>query len=125
MSFGIIALSISLSGVYKSVQLLIAEQSTQDWTDRLTNRFFYELFWDNLKSGNREYLDISELFKKASAKAIDDIKTVSDRKPWDFFDKTWWHWLGGVLHFLWLLIGDVIYYGSAIWVGTQFGSPWR
>src|SRR6516165_514295 len=65
VSFGIIALNICLSGVYKGVQLLIANQSNQDWQDRLTNRFFYELFWENLKSDNREYLDISELFKQA------------------------------------------------------------
>jgi hypothetical protein len=59
-----------------------------------------------------ENLDISELFKEASKKAIDDIK-LADQKRWGYLDKTWWHWLGGMLHFFWILIGEIIYYGSA------------
>ena len=61
-----------------------------------------------------------ELFKQASDKAAEDIKVVSAPDEFGFFDKRWWHWLGGVLHFFSILIGDVIYYGSAIWVGTEW-----
>ena len=120
MSFGIIALSICINSVHRGTKLLIEEQSNRDWKDRLTNRFFYELFWENWKSDNREYLDIMKLFREASDKANEDIKTVSDQDKWDPLDKTSWHLVGGVLHFFSLLIGDVIYYGSAIWVGTQW-----
>jgi hypothetical protein len=120
MSFGIIAVSICVGSAYKGVSWLIATQSREDWAHLLTNRYFYQLFWENLKSDNREYLDIMELFKQAADKAVDDIKIASAPAQWGFLDKTWWHWLGGVLHFLTLLIGDVIYFGSAIWVGTRW-----
>jgi hypothetical protein len=118
MSFGIIALSICINSVLRYMKFLIEEQSNRDWKDRLTNRFFYELFWENWKSSNREYLDVTELFREASDKATEDINAASAQDEIGFLDKTWWHWLGSVLHFLWLLIGDVIWYGSAIWVGT-------
>jgi hypothetical protein len=71
-----------------------------------------------LKSEDREYLDVDQLFKEAGEKAAADIK-IADDYSGGVLEKTAWHWFGGVLHIIGLLLGDVIYYGSAIWVGTN------
>jgi hypothetical protein len=75
VSLAIIAISISIASTYGAVKLLIDEQSSQDWRDRLTNRFFYQLFWDSLKSGEREYLDINAS-NLAGARQNDRSRTV-------------------------------------------------
>jgi hypothetical protein len=120
VSLAIIAINISLSSNFRAVKLLIDEQSRQDWRDRLTNRFFYQLFWDSLKSGDREYLDIDNLFQEAGKKATADIKSAADAEHEGFWDSGWWHTFGGVLHFIGALVTDVVYYGSAFWVGSRW-----
>jgi hypothetical protein len=82
---------------------------------------FYQLFWEALKSEDRAYLDVDQLFKEAGEKATADIKKADDssREDSGFLDKTAWHLFGGVLHFIGLVFWDVVYYGSAIWVGTN------
>jgi hypothetical protein len=120
VSLAIIAINIALASTYGAVKLLIDEQSRQDWRDRLTNRLFYQLFWDSLKSGEREYLDVDELFQQAGKKATADIKSAADAEDAGFLDSGWWHTFGGVLHFVGTLVADVIYYGSAFWVGSHW-----
>lgn len=122
ISLAIVAISIALSSTYGAVKILIDEQSRQDWRDRLTNRFFYQLFWDSLKSGEREHLDIDELFNEAGKKATADIKSAADTEGAGFLDSGWWHTFGGVLHFIGTLVADVLYYGSAFWVGSNWWS---
>jgi hypothetical protein len=121
VSLGVVAITISVAGTGTGLHLLIVRQSRQDWQDRLTNRIFYELFWEALKSEDR--VDIDQLFKEAGEKATADIKSAASRDEFGFLDKTTWHWFGGALHFLGLLFWDLVYYGSAIWVGTVFRSP--
>jgi hypothetical protein len=115
----IVALNICLISTVRGIRFFIDEQSRRDWQDRLTNRFFYQLFWESLKSDQRPYLDIDQLFREAGQKAVADIKSVAEEETLGFLDKTWWHLLGGVLHFLGSLVGDVLYYGSAIWIGAN------
>jgi hypothetical protein len=44
VSLAIIAINIVLGSTYRAVKFLIDEQSRENWRDRLTNRFFYQLF---------------------------------------------------------------------------------
>jgi len=126
VALGLIAVSIIVAGVVRGLGLMIEEQSRQDWRDRLANRIFYELFWAGLKSNDRAHLDINGLFMAAGQKAVADINKAAknaNEGDFEFLDKSWWHWVGGVLHFLGLLIGDVLYYGSALWVGSSIAQP--
>jgi hypothetical protein len=89
--------------------------------DRLTNRCFYRLFFEEIRTGNGgTRADIDELFKLASAEALADIKRADDDSAKDagFLDKTAWHWFGGILSFLWRCVSFYVYYGSAMYVGS-------
>jgi hypothetical protein len=113
VALGIIAINL-ITRALSVIRILIEEQSRQDWRDRLTNRKFEELFWEKLRDveGASFYLDIADI-KKAAA------ETSSN----DFIDKTRRHVVGGILHFVAILLADVIYYGSAFWVGSAMTRP--
>jgi hypothetical protein len=120
VALGVIAVSIMVGSVVTANKLFLVEQSREHWKDRLTNQLFYGLFWERLKSVHRESLDIEELFREAREKALADIKSAeaASNEEFAFIDKTGWHWIGAVIHFFGRLSGDVIFYGSALWVGT-------
>jgi hypothetical protein len=83
--------------------------------------FFLPTLWDSLKSSEREYLDIEDLFREAGKKATADIKSA-DAEDAEFLDSGRWHTFGGVLHFIGVLVADVLFYGSAFWVGSNWWS---
>jgi hypothetical protein len=118
VALGVIAIDIMNGLAGTALVLLMEGQSHENWKHQLTNRFFYGLFWERLKDGERE-LDIEELFREAREKALADIKSTDSQIGWvqyGFFDEMWWHWVGGVMHFFGLLLSDLVYYGSAFWL---------
>jgi len=116
----IIAADLIAGGIIRAFNIKSDEQSRKDWLDRLTNRLFYEHFWERLRTDSREYIDINELFKTASRAAVDDIKQAEadEHVNMGVFDRTTWHWAGGVLSFIGMVFWAVVYYGSAVFIGT-------
>jgi len=116
----VIAVDIISLGNARGTGFQIAEQSSRDWKDRLTNRCFYKLLIEEIRMGNSmASLDVDELFRRASTEADADIKRASDESHENagFFDTTKWHVFGGILSFIWQWVGSGIYYGSAILIG--------
>lgn len=118
-AFVIVAIDITTSAQYRGTILLLTEMQRKDWLDRLTNRCFYKIFWEELRSQNGRYIDIDDLFKRASADALEDIGVANEKAL--FYDGTFWHIFGGFLHFVWLSVSLVLYYGSAMYFGAQAG----
>lgn len=121
VALGIIALDICVTGLGKALVFHAADQRRTDWFERLTNRIFYQKFWEEVQAGNAQYIDVDELFKQATRGAAADIKKAdeNDREVFGFLDRTGWHWLGGVISFVGLSFWLTIYYGSAWVLGLQ------
>lgn len=118
IGLAIAAVDVMLTGVFKGLAFAIAEKSQKDWFDRLTNRLFYKLLWEQMRTGGAQAVDVDELFKEASAAAAADVKIADEGSRLDGFDSTAWHWFGGLLSFLWLIVSSLLYYGSALIVGS-------
>jgi hypothetical protein len=43
-------------------------------------------------------VSFDHLFQEAGGSAVGDIKSAEDSESYGFLDKTWWHWLGAVIH---------------------------
>jgi hypothetical protein len=114
----IIAVDIIAHSGFWGASLSADIQKRQQWTDTLTNRTFYKLFWEELRGEGRAGIDIEELFTRAAKEAAANIKKADeDSKLADgWLDSTIWHWFGGVLSFIGQIIGYSLYYGSAFWV---------
>jgi hypothetical protein len=117
----IICIDIVAGSLGRVTALALATQSRKDWLDRLTNRCFYKLLWERLRADTRADIDIDDLFKLAGQDALADIKLADDAERLEagFFDRRGWHFFGGVMSFVGLLIGLVTYYGSALYIGSD------
>jgi hypothetical protein len=122
IAVGLVVAAVELisEGSTKFTRLLIDEKSRGDWKDRLTDRCFYSLLFEEIRIGNGSRIDIDELFKLASAEALVDIKRADNESAEEagILDKTAWHWFGGALSFLWRCASFYLYYRSAIYVGS-------
>lgn len=109
----IIAINLGIEASYRSLRLLILTQSRKDWLDRLTNRFFYKLLYEQQHEKDSNFQDIDGLFREASKMAQADTIQFEDQpiKGWLF--------LSGILHFLGLFLRYLLYYGSAIILGSN------
>ena len=118
-AFVIIAGDLSAGVIAKIIVGVTEDAYRKDWLDRLTNRMFYKLFWDQLVDGGARSVDVSHLFQQATKDAVADIKIAADddKMLWGALDKTAWHWAGGVISFLWQWVAAILYYGSAWTVG--------
>ena len=116
----IIAVDLIAAGVVRALNFKSDEQSRKDWLDRLTNRLFYEHFWERLRVEGSEQIDVNDLFRTASKAALDDIKKAEadEHEHMGFLDRTVWHWFGGVLSFIGMIFWTVVYYYSAIHIGS-------
>lgn len=121
VALGIVAVDICSYGAYRAVAFITTEQTRKDWLDRLTNRVFYKLFFDRLRESGANSIDIDDLFREASRAAVDDIKKAEEesRIAHGLFDRTAWHWAGGMFSFVGLIFWNVLYYGSAMVVGSM------
>lgn len=118
LSLIVIVLDLGIRAVGVSTFHQNQETRRQDWHDRLTNRLFYRLFYESVRDGR--LIDVDVLFEEATRMARKDIEKAQDDEmafsP-KYLDKTWWHWIGGVISFVWLGISMTLYYGSAIALG--------
>jgi hypothetical protein len=119
-AFVIIAVDIMSIGVGRGTTILVKEKEKTDWLDRLTNRFFYKLLIERIQSGEFRHVDPDKLFDAARKEALQDIKTAHEQSRFDAgpLDNTAWHWFGEVLSFVYHCIYFLLYYGSAMIVGS-------
>src|SRR5262249_60115602 len=118
------AVDLMLAGNQKATAAALIGQSQTDWKDRLTNRIFYKLLFQEIRDGSGAHIDVDDLFRLASEEAGADIKRASDESDAEagFLGTTAWHWFGGIISFLWLAVSFWLYYGSALylWLAVSF-----
>ena len=116
----VVAVDIVAGGLFRGIALVLIEQSRQDWRDRLTNRCFYKILFEELRDGRSANVDVDELFQFAAKEALADIKRAGDYSAIQagFLDTKAWHWIGGILSFLWLCVSFGVYYGSTLYLGS-------
>ena len=116
----VVAADIIATGNFIATAFALNEQTRKDWLDLLTNRIFYKLLFEQIRGGSGAAVDVDELFNLASKEAVADMKRAAEDSAVDagFFDKTGWHWIGGVLSFIWRCVSSILYYGSALYVGS-------
>ena len=114
------AVDIVAGSLFTGIALVLNEQSRRDWMDRLTNRCFYTILFQELRDGRSASVDVDELFQLAAKEALADIKRAGDDSAIQagFLDTKAWHWIGGILLFLWLSVSFGLYYGSALYLGS-------
>jgi hypothetical protein len=114
----IIAVDIIAHSSLRGLSFSAAHQERKQWTDTLTNRTFYKLFWEELRGTGPTGINIEELFSRAAKEAVADVQKADKDSKLDngWLDSTPWHWFGGVLSFLGQIVGYCLYYGSAFLV---------
>jgi hypothetical protein len=122
----IAAVDIIVLGGFRGTEFTLRQMSRDTWRDHLTDRFFYKLLFDEIRSGNNDHIDIDELFKLASKEAGADIKRADDNSVEDagVFGTTAWHWFGGAISFVGCCVWFVLYYASALYLGSGGSSFW-
>src|SRR5262249_35585667 len=68
------AVDLMLAGNQKATAAALIGQSQTDWKDRLTNRIFYKLLFQEIRDGSGAHIDVDDLFRLASEEAGADIK---------------------------------------------------
>lgn len=116
----IASVEIVATGSFKGLFLLINDMMKKDWLDRLTDRIFYRMLIEEFRENRGSMIDVEQLFTAATKEAVADINAADEdsTRVAGVFGTTSWHWFGGALSFSWLIVSSILWYGSALYLGS-------